>query len=99
MYNCNIATPRRNGDIDAVVITHEFGHGISIRQVGGPGNSGCLSNVQQPGEGWSDWLGLVYTATASDAARGCVFTSMSWIFIRISASLLAASIRSPGIVR
>ncbi|MCB1034428.1 MAG: M36 family metallopeptidase, partial [Acidobacteria bacterium] len=79
MYNCNIATPRRNGDIDAVVITHEFGHGISIRQVGGPGNSGCLSNVQQPGEGWSDWLGLVYTATASDAAtdgRGIA----TWLF-------------------
>jgi extracellular elastinolytic metalloproteinase len=66
MFLCNMATPSRDGDYDAGVITHEYGHGISIRQVGGPNNSSCLNNSQQPGEGWSDWLGLVYTARAGD---------------------------------
>ncbi len=79
MYNCANTTPRRNGDIDSIIIAHEFGHGISIRQVGGPANSSCLNNTQQPGEGWSDWLGLVYTATAADVAtdgRGIA----TWLF-------------------
>ncbi len=44
---------------DNGVIVHEYGHGVSIRLTGGPNNSGCLSNDQQMGEGWSDWLGLV----------------------------------------
>ena len=73
MYTCNRATPSRDGDYDNGVIVHEYGHGISIRQVGGPGNSSCLNNNQQPGEGWSDWFGLVYTAKSSDTgpqARG-----------------------------
>ena len=73
MYTCNRATPDRDGDYDNGVIIHEYGHGISIRQVGGPSNSSCLNNSQQGGEGWSDWWGLVYTAQASDTgpqARG-----------------------------
>jgi extracellular elastinolytic metalloproteinase len=73
MFLCNMANPPRDGDFDNGVIVHEYGHGISIRQVGGPGNSGCLSNAQQGGEGWSDWHALVYTAKASDTgpqARG-----------------------------
>jgi extracellular elastinolytic metalloproteinase len=67
MYTCNMASPSRDGDLDNGVIVHEYGHGISIRQVGGPGNSSCLNNTQQPGEGWSDWFGLVYTAENGDA--------------------------------
>jgi extracellular elastinolytic metalloproteinase len=73
MYTCNRATPSRDGDYDNGVIVHEYGHGISIRQVGGPNNSSCLNNSQQAGEGWSDWHALVYTAKASDTgpqARG-----------------------------
>lgn len=73
MFTCDIATPVRDGDFDNAVIVHEYGHGISIRQVGGPSNSSCLNNSQQAGEGWSDWLGLVYTAEAGDVgteARG-----------------------------
>ncbi|MCB1032769.1 MAG: M36 family metallopeptidase, partial [Acidobacteria bacterium] len=58
MYTCNQASPSRDGDLDNMVIVHEYGHGISIRQVGGPGNSSCLNNSQQGGEGWSDWHGL-----------------------------------------
>jgi len=66
MYLCNRASPSRDGDFDDGVIVHEYGHGISNRQVGGPSTSGCLNNLQEGGEGWSDWLALVYTAKASD---------------------------------
>ena len=51
MFLCNNTNPQRDGDFDNGVIVHEYGHGISIRQVGGPGNSSCLNNRQQPGEG------------------------------------------------
>ncbi len=67
MYTCTNASPARDGDLDNGVIVHEYGHGISIRQVGGPGNSSCLNNSQQAGEGWSDWWGLVYTHEPGDA--------------------------------
>jgi extracellular elastinolytic metalloproteinase len=73
MFEWTMTTPRRDGDFDNFIIVHEYGHGVSIRQVGGPNNSSCLSNAQQPGEGWSDWLGLWYTADSNDTgpqARG-----------------------------
>ena len=73
MYLCDNTTPERDGDFDNAVIVHEYGHGISNRQVGGPNNVSCLGNQQQPGEGWSDWLGLAYTAETGDSgtdARG-----------------------------
>ncbi|GAB4195832.1 MAG: hypothetical protein Tsb002_28660 [Wenzhouxiangellaceae bacterium] len=66
MFTCNNATPARDGDFDNGVIVHEYGHGISTRQVGGPSNSSCLRNRQQAGEGWSDILALIYTARAGD---------------------------------
>lgn len=67
MFVCNDSNPQADGDFDNGVIVHEYGHGISIRQVGGPSNSSCLNNRQQPGEGWSDWLALAYTAKVGDA--------------------------------
>ncbi|MEE8523267.1 MAG: M36 family metallopeptidase [Thermoanaerobaculia bacterium] len=73
MFICNNASPAQDGDFDHLVIAHEYGHGISNRLVGGPSNVDCLDNVQQPGEGWSDWFGLVYTAEVGDVgteARG-----------------------------
>ena len=48
------------------MVTHEYGHGVSNRLVGGPANVSCLQNTQQPGEGWSDWYGLVLTALPGD---------------------------------
>ncbi len=59
------------------IIAHEFGHGVSTRFTGGPGNSGCLFNLdtdgdgepdsgEQMGEGWSDWLALVATVEEGD---------------------------------
>ena len=64
MYVWTAPTPNRDGDLDAGIIVHEYGHGISNRLVGGPSNVSCLTNAQQPGEGISDWLALVYTALA-----------------------------------
>ena len=63
MYVCG----NRDGDLDNAVIIHEYGHGISIRLTGGPFNSSCLNNQEQPGEGWSDWYGLMLTMRTGDA--------------------------------
>jgi len=54
-----------DGDFDNVVIGHEYGHGISNRLVGG-GSSGCMTNYEQMGEGWSDWFGLMNQIKAGD---------------------------------
>lgn len=56
----------KDGDFDNVIIAHEYGHGISTRLTGGPSNSGCLSNAEQMGEGWSDFFGLMMTIKPSD---------------------------------
>lgn len=58
----------RDSDLDAGIITHEYGHGISNRLTGGPINVSCLNNQEQMGEGWSDWYGLALTADADDTA-------------------------------
>jgi len=57
--------PTRDGDLDNVIIAHEYGHGISTRLVGGP-SANRLGGSEQMGEGWSDWFGLMLTMTASD---------------------------------
>ena len=67
-YICGDASPARDSALDNGIIVHEYAHGISNRTVGGPLNVSCLNNTQQMGEGWSDWLALVYTARASDTA-------------------------------
>ena len=56
----------RDSDLDAGVIAHEYGHGLSIRLTGGPSTSSCLTGGEQAGEGWSDFLGLWITAKAED---------------------------------
>lgn len=60
---------QRDSDFDNGVIVHEYGHGISIRLTGGSGNSGCLSNSEQMGEGWSDYFGLVLTIESGDVSE------------------------------
>jgi len=59
--------PLIDSDYDAGVIAHEYAHGVSNRQVGGPDAVGCLTNRQHMGEGWSDWFGLWYTAEVGDS--------------------------------
>ncbi len=66
MYLFNYTSPGRDGSFDNGIITHEFGHGVSNRLTGGPSNSNCLSNAEEGGEGWSDWLGLMMTIKPSD---------------------------------
>lgn len=71
MYLWDAPTPDRDGDLDNGIILHEYTHGISNRFTGGPANSGCLSNNEQMGEGWSDYFGLMLshdwaTAIATD---------------------------------
>jgi hypothetical protein len=56
----------RDSDLDAGVIAHEYGHGISNRLTGGPNVVTCLQNAEQMGEGWSDWFGLTLTTHPSD---------------------------------
>lgn len=63
----------RDSDLDAGVIAHEYGHGLSNRLTGGPSQASCLFGSQQAGEGWSDFLGLWVSAKADDvldAPRG-----------------------------
>ena len=66
MYVWNLTTPNRTSDLDNGVIVHEYGHGVSIRLTGGPNTSACLSNAEQMGEGWSDYLGLMLTIKPGD---------------------------------
>ncbi len=62
----DLDAPEIDGDLDNGIIAHEYGHGISNRLTGGPGNSGCLGNAEQMGEGWSDWFGLILTMKSGD---------------------------------
>ena len=72
---------KRDGSLDNVIITHEYGHGVSMRLTGGPDTTDCLETctsrdkdgncisstyTEQMGEGWSDYLGLVLTMQDSD---------------------------------
>ncbi len=57
---------QRDSDLDAGVIVHEYGHGISSRLTGGPNTTSCLGNAEQMGEGWSDWFAATFTARPSD---------------------------------
>lgn len=56
----------RDSDFDNGVVAHEYGHGISTRLTGGPGNSSCLGSAEQMGEGWSDFFGLWMTTKPGD---------------------------------
>ena len=58
----------RDSDLDSGVIVHEYGHGVSNRLTGGPSKVNCLSNPEEMGEGWSDFLALAFTAIPSDKA-------------------------------
>lgn len=61
------AAPARDGALDTMLVTHEWGHHLSSRLVGaGLG----LSSVQARalGEGWSDFLAVLLVARAEDAA-------------------------------
>lgn len=50
-----------DSSLDNLIITHEYGHGVSIRLTGGAAATTCLENEEQMGEGWSDYFGLLFT--------------------------------------
>lgn len=58
-----------DSDFDNGVITHEYGHGVSNRLTGGPSNTSCLSNAEQMGEGWSDYVALMLTTDWTTADK------------------------------
>lgn len=55
-----------DGSLDNGIIAHEYGHGISNRLIGGPGNASCLTRAEQAGEGISDFFSLVTTVEEGD---------------------------------
>lgn len=56
MYVWDVASPWRDGDLEAGIVIHEYSHGLSTRLTGGPANSGCLGfgEAGGMGEGWGD---------------------------------------------
>jgi cysteine-rich repeat protein len=63
-----VSVADRDASFDDLVIAHEYGHGVSNRLTGGPSNVNCLDLAQPAGmgEGWSDFLGLLFTASSGD---------------------------------
>jgi hypothetical protein len=72
MYEFTQTSPRRDGDLDNMIIVHEYGHGVTNRLTGGPANADALNAIQSGGmgEGWSDWFGLMFTQEATDTKMG-----------------------------
>ncbi|MFN4123197.1 MAG: M36 family metallopeptidase [Flavobacteriales bacterium] len=54
---------------DNGVIAHEYGHGVSNRLTAGPSVTTCLFNEEQMGEGWSDFLSLVFSHLPDQTAE------------------------------
>lgn len=65
----DLTNPNRDSSLSNSIIIHEYGHGVSNRLTGGPGNSGALNAIQSGGmgEGWSDWWSLMLTQKPGDA--------------------------------
>ncbi|MCA9064696.1 MAG: M36 family metallopeptidase, partial [Planctomycetaceae bacterium] len=76
MYEFDFTSPTRDSDMDSFIITHEFGHGLTNRLTGGPANSFALQAAQSRGmgEGWSDFLALMFVQKASDTQFGAYST-------------------------
>jgi hypothetical protein len=69
MYIWNGPTPRRDGDLDAEMVCHEYTHGLSNRRVGG-GVGLSASQSMGMGEGWSDFYALSLLSQAGDDVNG-----------------------------
>lgn len=48
-----------DGSFDNGIVSHEYGHGISNKLIGGGTLATCMQNYDQMGEGWSDWFALM----------------------------------------
>lgn len=58
--------PDFDSSLDNGIIAHEYGHGLSNRLTGGPFQVDCLWHEEQGGEGWSDFLSLLFTIKPGD---------------------------------
>ena len=58
--------PKRDGDFDNGVMSHEYGHGISNRLTGGGSAAFPLGGAEQGGEGWSDYVALYMILRSND---------------------------------
>lgn len=94
MYLWNLTNPNRDGDVDNVVIVHEYAHGISNRLTGGPANSGCLQNAEQMGEGWSDYYALMTTQDWATATLGSGATPRGIGTYAMNQPITGAGVRS-----
>ena len=68
MYVMTQTTPKRDGSMENMIVTHEFGHGVSNRLTGGPANTDCLPSGESGGmgEGWSDALAYIIETRPGD---------------------------------
>ncbi|MEO6391139.1 MAG: M36 family metallopeptidase [Pyrinomonadaceae bacterium] len=82
MYLFTAPTPDRDGSLDADVFVHEMTHGTSNRLIG---NSTGLGNNRggSMGEGWSDFYGRMYLASASEDINA-VFAMGAYVTINFS---------------
>jgi extracellular elastinolytic metalloproteinase len=73
MFEWTFTNPRRDSDLDAGVIIHEYGHGVSNRLTGTGGGISALQS-RGMGEGWSDYYALMFTqgstAPTTTTSRG-----------------------------
>ncbi|WP_143473306.1 M36 family metallopeptidase [Flavilitoribacter nigricans] len=84
LWNTDLPNSTRDGSFDNLIISHEYAHGLSFRLVGGANNTTCLSNFEQGGEGWSDFIGLMMTLTDRNGDN------------RISENVLGEGVRAVG---
>ena len=62
----NLTEPHPDGVLESMLMAHLLGHGVTARLTGGRLNVSCLANEESMTEGWSDWFGLVLTASPAD---------------------------------
>jgi hypothetical protein len=70
MYIFTRPNPRRDGDLDAEVVLHEYAHGLSNRRVGGGVGISALQ-AEGMGEGWSDFYPMALLSEPGDSVNGC----------------------------
>lgn len=64
---CTVGGITRDTAHDSVAMLHLAGHALVHRLLGGPSNPNCYTNLQNPVEGWADYLGLLFTIELGDA--------------------------------
>ncbi|KXN65634.1 hypothetical protein CONCODRAFT_23314, partial [Conidiobolus coronatus NRRL 28638] len=81
MFIWDTTTPKRDGDFDNGIITHEYTHGLSTRLTGGPANSNCLNSNESGGmgEGWGDVMAFILR-TRKEHTRNTDFGIGNYIY-------------------